>query len=115
MTSHAPDEHDHAAVADHHHSPEEIRREMRTYWMIFGWLIFFTAVTVGICFMLKLPVHYAIMVAMAVAIIKGSLVAGFFMHLISEKKLIYGVLIMTVIFFIFLMSLPLSHYADRLK
>jgi cytochrome c oxidase subunit IV len=39
-------------------------------------------------------------------VIKGSLVAGFFMHLISEKKLIYAVLALTVAFFIVLLFVP---------
>ena len=37
----------------------------------------------------------AIAVALFVATIKGSLVACYFMHLISEKKLIYAVLALT--------------------
>ncbi len=73
-----------------------------------------TGVTVFVCYYLDLSVHYAIMVAMAVAIVKGSLVACFFMHLISEKKLIFGILILTVIFFAALMTLPVSHYLDKM-
>ena len=37
--------------------------------------------------------------------VKGFLVAGYFMHLISEKKMIYGILIATVFFFTGLMFL----------
>jgi cytochrome c oxidase subunit 4 len=110
-------DHAHAGVADpnlHHHTPEQIRKEMRVYFLIFGFLAFLTIVTVVVCYGLDLPVHYAIMVAMSVAIVKGSLVACFFMHLISERKLIYGVLILTVIFFFALIGLPLSHMLDRL-
>jgi cytochrome c oxidase subunit 4 len=33
-------------------------------------------------------------------------VAGYFMHLVSEKKLIYAVLALTVVFFIALLALP---------
>ena len=45
-------------------------------------------------------------VALLVATIKGSLVACYFMHLVSEKKLIYAVLVLTVVFFIALLALP---------
>ena len=45
-------------------------------------------------------------VALLVALVKGSLVACYFMHLISEKKLIYAVLVLTVAFFVALL-LPL--------
>lgn len=107
------DVHEHAGVGDpnaHHHSPEQIRSEMRVYITVFIGLAVLTAVTVGACYGLKLPVHTAIIVALIIASIKGFLVAGFFMHLLSEKKVIYGVLILTVIFFIFLMSLPVGHH-----
>lgn len=48
-----------------------------------------------------------IAVALLIATVKGGLVAGFFMHLLDEKKLIYGVLGATVFFFIGLMYLTL--------
>ena len=54
-----------------------------------------TIVTVAIS-RLHLSVPIAVTVALFVAIIKGSLVACYFMHLISEKKLIYAVLALTV-------------------
>jgi cytochrome c oxidase subunit 4 len=109
------DVHEHAGVGDpnaHHHSPEQIRKEMRVYLTVFIGLAVLTAVTVFACYGLKLPVHTAIIVALIIASVKGFLVAGFFMHLLSEKKVIYGVLILTVIFFIFLMTLPVSHHAN---
>jgi hypothetical protein len=34
------------------------------------------------------------------------------MHLLSEKKVIYGILILTVVFFIVLMAVPISHHAN---
>jgi cytochrome c oxidase subunit 4 len=109
------DVHEHAGVGDpnaHHHSPEQIRKEMRVYLTVFFGLAVLTAATVGACYGLKLPVHTAIIVALIIASVKGFLVAGYFMHLLSEKKVIYGVLILTVIFFIFLMTLPISHHAN---
>jgi len=51
-------------------------------------------------------------VALIVAIIKGSLVACYFMHLISEKKLIYAVLAVTAFFFAALMALPSFTVSD---
>jgi caa(3)-type oxidase subunit IV len=41
-----------------------------------------------------------------VAIVKGSLVALFFMHLSNERKAIYATLMLTVVFFVFLMAIP---------
>ena len=50
--------------------------------------------------------------ALVIACGKAFLVAGFFMHLISERKMIYGLLIFTACFFLGLMFLILSAYAD---
>ena len=44
-------------------------------------------------------------VALFIATVKAFLVAGYFMHLISEKKMIYGILVATVFFFAGLMFL----------
>lgn len=96
-----------------HNDPETIRREMRVYLAVFGGLAVLTAVTVFACFGLKLPTHTAILIAMAIALTKGSLVAGFFMHLLSEKKVIYGILVLTVLFFAFLVWLPVHDVADK--
>jgi cytochrome c oxidase subunit 4 len=110
------DVHEHAGIGDpnaHHHSPEHILKEMRTYLVVFISLAALTAITVFAFYQLKpYPVKVAITVALIIATIKGSLVAGFFMHLLSEKKLIYAILVLTVIFFIFLMVLPVTHHAN---
>ena len=45
--------------------------------------------------------------ALFIACVKGFLVAGYFMHLISEKKMIYGILMATVFFFAGLMGLTI--------
>ena len=49
----------------------------------------------------------AITVALIIATMKGSMVASVFMHLSHEKKWIYGSLLLTVVFFIVLLFLPL--------
>ena len=109
----AADEAEHAGVHDPnlHHSPEEIKREVRVYLIVFVALAALTAVTVGSFYMLKsYPVSVAIGVALAIALVKGSLVAGYFMHLLTEKKLIYAVLILTVFFFAVLIWGPWLHH-----
>jgi cytochrome c oxidase subunit IV len=83
----------------------DIDRHVRIYITVFVALMVLTIVTVAIA-ELHLPVPIAITVALIVATIKGSLVACYFMHLISEKKLIYAVLVLTFIFFIALLALP---------
>ena len=88
------------------HALDDVRKSVRTYLMVFGALMVLTVVTVGVSY-LHFPVALAIFVALVVATIKGSLVALFFMHLIDERKLIYWVLTLTVVFFVFLMFVPL--------
>lgn len=99
---------------DHHfghdNSPEAVAKEIRKYLYVFGTLGVLTLITVGISY-LHLPTWQAVMLALAVAIVKGSLVAAFFMHLISERKLVYAVLVLTVFFFGMLMWGPWhQHY-----
>ena len=43
---------------------------------------------------------------------KGSLVACYFMHLISERKLILYVLALTVVFFFILLLLPMITHGN---
>lgn len=95
------------------HSAEEIKKETRVYILVFVALAALTMVTVAVSYLHLSPLA-AIGLALVIATIKGSLVAGFFMHLISERKLIYAVLILTFVFFLALMLLPLGGYADRL-
>jgi cytochrome c oxidase subunit IV len=70
-----------------------------------------TIVTVAIA-RVHLPLPIAVTAALLVATIKGSLVACYFMHLISEKKLIYAVLAVTVIFFAALLALPIFTHSN---
>lgn len=99
-------------MADAAHS-EDIKKHVRTYVMVFVSLMALTIVTVAVSY-LHLSIMPAITVALIIAAIKGSLVASYFMHLISERKLIYFVLILTAIFFIALMTLPIGHMSDNL-
>ena len=92
----------------HHNDPESVRKEIRRYLAVFAALAGLTIVTVGIAY-LHLPKVPAIVLALVVATIKGSLVAAVFMHLISEKKLIYAVLILTIFFFGVMMWGPWHH------
>jgi caa(3)-type oxidase subunit IV len=58
--------------------------------------------------------HRAINIGVALFIASGKafLVVGYFMHLISERKMIYGILAFTAFFFIGLMFLILGSYGD---
>ena len=98
---------------DAHAGHDDIRSHVKTYYMVFGALMVLTTLTVGVSY-LQLAIPLAITVALIVAIVKGSLVALFFMHLLHERKVIYWALTLTVVFFIFLMFVPLFTNLDRI-
>ena len=92
----------------HDDSPEAVKKEIRKYLYVFYALAVLTGVTVWVS-TFHLPIHLAVIIALIVAVTKGSLVAAFFMHLISERKLVYAVLVLTVFFFAVLMWGPWHH------
>jgi cytochrome c oxidase subunit 4 len=100
---------DHASAASNH--AVDIDKHVRIYITVFVALMVLTIVTVAIAHF-HLPMPIAISVALLVATIKGSLVACYFMHLISEKKLIYAVLVLTVVFFAVLLALPVVTHSN---
>ena len=95
-----------------HHT--DIDRQVRIYILVFVTLMALTIVTVAIS-RLHLPVTAAVTVALVVASVKGGLVAGYFMHLISERKLIYWVLGITGAFFLFVLVIPLWAHFEPIK
>ena len=94
------------------HTLEDIKSQVHRYIMVFVALLTLTFITVTVSYF-HLSVVPAILVALFIASVKGTLVASYFMHLISERKLIFFVLLLTGIFFIALMTLPALHHADR--
>ena len=94
------------------HPPDHFSHHVRRYLFVFYALIFGTVITVLASY---IPFgHRAINigVALAIAIGKAFLVAGYFMHLISERKMIYGILAFTAFFFVGLMFLTLWSMGD---
>lgn len=101
---------DHAVQMTSDHAVD-IDRHVRIYITVFVALMVLTIVTVAVS-RFHLPLPIAVSVALLVATVKGSLVACYFMHLISEKKLIYAVLGLTAAFFAALLALPAITHAD---
>jgi cytochrome c oxidase subunit 4 len=84
---------------------ESIRKQTRLYIGVFVTLMIMTILTVAVSYF-HLPVVVAILIALIIASFKGSLVAAFFMHLSHERKVIYWLLLLTVVFFLALMFIP---------
>jgi cytochrome c oxidase subunit 4 len=95
------------------HSADDVKKSVKTYFTIFGALMVLTIITVGVSYV-HLPIAMAVLVALVVATIKGSLVAMYFMHLLHERKVIYWVLLLTVVFFVFMMFVPLFTNSDKI-
>lgn len=93
------------------HTVEEVKKSVRTYLVVFAALAALTILTVAASY-LELSTAPTVLIALFIASIKGSLVAMFFMHLIDERKAIYWILILTAIFFVVLMLLPVGTTSD---
>jgi len=91
-----------------HHHPN-----IRKYLMIGAALLVFTVITVAVN-RVHLAIPAAITVALIIAVMKGSMVAAVFMHLSDEKRWIYGALVLTVLGFLVLMTVPLFTTLDSI-
>ena len=85
----------------------DLKKSIRKYLFVFYALIAGTIITVSAYYIHIPSVPVTIAVALFIASIKAFLVAGYFMHLISEKKMIYGILASTAFFFVGLMFLTI--------
>jgi caa(3)-type oxidase subunit IV len=88
---------------------EDIKKHVRVYMIVFGSLAVLTIVTVAVGIM-ELPIIPALVIGLLIATVKGGLVGGYFMHLVSEKKMIYWVVFLTIAFFIGMVILFLAAY-----
>src|SRR5580692_6332903 len=94
-------------MSDSHDSHDDIQHHVKRYLFVFYALIVGTVITVAASRLHIDSVALTVVIALFIAAIKGFLVAGYFMHLISEKKMIYGILITTAFFFTGLMYLTI--------
>ncbi|HWF83640.1 MAG TPA: cytochrome C oxidase subunit IV family protein [Vicinamibacterales bacterium] len=97
-----------------HSDSAAVQKSVRSYITVFVMLMLFTIITVAVS-----RFHFAVPIAIAIALIiaatKGSMVGGVFMHLSHEKQAIYGTILLTFVFLIFVLFLPLLTYLDRVQ
>lgn len=79
----------HTVPMPHHHV---------NYFLIFGFLVGLTIVTVAVAFLHIEKEWIKVLLALTIATFKASMVAMFFMHLKFEGKLIYFILIVPLVF-----------------
>lgn len=101
MAEHAHADHH----GDHNHEAEHIKAHIKVYLLIFAMLILGTILTVAISYVDFGAAWKNITIGLIIATIKATLVAGWFMHLISEKKMVHSILIVTSFFFAVLVFL----------
>jgi cytochrome c oxidase subunit IV len=95
------------------HSSADIQKSIKKYLMVGAILFAGTVITVA-ANQVHLAVPLAITVALIIATVKGSFVAAVFMHLSAEKKWIYAALLLTVVGFLILMTVPLFTVHDSI-
>lgn len=84
---------------------------LSTYFMVFGALMVLTVITVAVAFVDLGNLNVA--VALAVAVIKASLVVLFFMHVRYASRLTQLVVLCSLVWLGFLFFITLSDYLTR--
>jgi cytochrome c oxidase subunit 4 len=98
-------------MADH---AEDIQKHVRVYMAVFASLGALTLLTVAASYLhAATSVHIA--VALLIAVVKGGLVALYFMHLVSEQRTIYWLLALVLGFFLVLMYIPNGWMATEVR
>lgn len=92
---------------DLHHIPSK-----KQLLAVFGGLMVLTILTVAVTY-IHIPQPYGIIVAMAIATAKASLVAAFFMELYWDRWFNSMLLVLSVIFVILLIGLSLLDIVNR--
>ena len=92
----------------------DMNHHIKVYRNVFIGLLIFTALTVGASYVEFNLIWVGVTVGLAIAFIKGYLVAANFMHLNNEKNLIYMILSITIVFFLVLFFMPILWHNDGL-
>ena len=86
-------------------------KQTKKYILILIALVALTFLSVGLS-RTGIPAGARVVVALVIAIAQGFLSVSFLMHLNWERRFIYGVLLLTVVFFAALILLPLLTSLD---
>lgn len=89
----------------------DLQKHLKIYIGVFVALLVLTVLTVLASY-IDLSTKGNVALALIIAAFKATLVAGYFMHLNSEKSTIYRFLAVTVVFFLGLMFLSLFAFYD---
>jgi caa(3)-type oxidase subunit IV len=91
---------------------EAVQKQIKLYLLIGLALFVGTVITVWVA-ELKVTILTGIIIAVIIATFKSALVAGYFMHLFHERKLIYQILLLTAVFIVVMVGLILFTHSDQ--
>ena len=87
--------------------PETFGAYARRCWIVFGAVVLGTLLMVAASYMPLGNKALSIGLVLMAACVNAFMVAGYLMHLISERKTIYALLAFTAVFFVGLMGLTM--------
>ena len=93
----------------------DMNHHIKVYRNVFIALLILTGFTVGASYIHFDMLWLGLTVGLAIAFVKGYLVAANFMHLNNEKSFIYLTLGMTVVFFLVLFFMPTLWHNDGMQ
>ena len=102
----------HTPQTEHEH---DVSKHVKKYIMVGVILLAFTGLTVFLSYVDFGNRKTNMAVGMLVAAFKAGLVAGIFMHLSAERKLIYRILMFTAVFVFALFWLTYLHWYDPIS
>ena len=85
---------------------------IRTYSLVLLVLVLLTVLTVGISF-IPLSPDWHMALGISIAIVKATLVALFFMHLLHSQRLMWVIVIASLVWLYILISLTTADYLSR--
>tara|TARA_Y100001934_G_C12341621_1_gene770520 strand:+ start:1413 stop:1982 length:570 start_codon:yes stop_codon:yes gene_type:complete len=88
-------------MADSHDSPDFIQSLIKLFYMVGGVLVAGTLITVLIDVLIPMPLYFAAIIGLSIALVKSCFVIAIFMHYKWDKKLIMITWTMILTFFFF--------------
>jgi cytochrome c oxidase subunit IV len=101
-------------MSGNHTANFDLSKHVRAYLVVFASLAVLTVLTVAVSY-LHLTGWKGIALGLLIATVKGTLVACYFMHLISERKVIFLILLFTAVFFLGMLLLPVAGLVDQVR
>ena len=99
-------------MSDSHDSPDFINYLVRLFYIVGGVLVVGTIITFAIDLAFSLPLVWAAVIGLTIALVKASFVVAIFMHYKWDKKLIMITWTMVITFFFFAGMMGLIMWAD---